>query len=687
VTVRDKNNALVIYSPVGYGVDPASISGTVIYDDFTGDGSTVVFTLSASPSTKNATNVYIDGVYQSKDNYSTSGSTLTFSTAPPLNSAIEVVTQESSIIGGASSQQITYIQGGTDSVTRTVQSRLRDFVSVKDFGAVGDGVTDDTAAIQAAINSAAATNIGKVYFPAGHYIVTTLYDHYDAVNNPDFPNGSYLAGRITLEGAQAVSLPNMLFTTGPYRGTLIQTTSATGPALLLGNGSAAGVDTARRQVVKHMSFLGTCTGAVVEMNAAQQHVTLEHLSIYNKGGANGIGLHVHDGSYLDKFSDLHIASDGTLGTGIKLESGGANLYERVNVTNCGGLAWDVSVGTGNNFISCQARNSLNGMVMNGGMCNTMQGWWFEQNTGGFDLKVRGGATLLTIQGVMFTSTVLSKALLVLGDNTGDAVVDSCRNIQINQCAFQFCGPAGTAGVYKYGTCSDVTLQKCSWKNNGGYGFIINTENGVTPTVVSYPDFYPADAGAPMGDGVKVRDQNGVDSRYLVRGIDALSTLTPVASTVITNAVANVDGLIRITSTGHGLVTGNYVAITNVTGTTEANGFWDILVRDANTFDLVGSTFVNAYVSGGESQKFLLDMRTWTHLPDTIAVNTSSDAYISMPNGAKEIYGKMITLRKTLAGNVLYATAGNISGATSVSATADEESITLLSTQTNAYTRL
>jgi hypothetical protein len=46
--------------------------------------------------------------------------------------------------------------------------KLNDVVSVKDFGAVGDGVADDTAAIQAAINSGAA----KIYLPAGTYKIT-----------------------------------------------------------------------------------------------------------------------------------------------------------------------------------------------------------------------------------------------------------------------------------------------------------------------------------------------------------------------------------------------------------------------------------------------------------------------------------------------------------------------------------
>ena len=60
-------------------------------DRFSGNGSTTVFTLTADPGTGNATNVFISGVYQQKNTYSVSGSTLTFSAAPPSGSSnIEV---------------------------------------------------------------------------------------------------------------------------------------------------------------------------------------------------------------------------------------------------------------------------------------------------------------------------------------------------------------------------------------------------------------------------------------------------------------------------------------------------------------------------------------------------------------------------------------------------------------------
>lgn len=59
-------------------------------------------------------------------------------------------------------------------IPRLTVNKLSDTISVKDFGAKGDGITDDTAAIQAALNYASTTlnNMGTVYFPAGTYNVS-----------------------------------------------------------------------------------------------------------------------------------------------------------------------------------------------------------------------------------------------------------------------------------------------------------------------------------------------------------------------------------------------------------------------------------------------------------------------------------------------------------------------------------
>lgn len=54
---------------------------------------------------------------------------------------------------------------------RTLTNKITEFISVKDFGAVGDGVTDDTVAIQAAI-TAAAVSMGTVRFYATTYLIS-----------------------------------------------------------------------------------------------------------------------------------------------------------------------------------------------------------------------------------------------------------------------------------------------------------------------------------------------------------------------------------------------------------------------------------------------------------------------------------------------------------------------------------
>jgi hypothetical protein len=64
-----------------------------------------------------------------------------------------------------------FIQAG-GGVQRSVESKLKDVVSVKDFGAVGDGVTNDTAAIQATLNAASPAST-TVLFPPGTYVVSS----------------------------------------------------------------------------------------------------------------------------------------------------------------------------------------------------------------------------------------------------------------------------------------------------------------------------------------------------------------------------------------------------------------------------------------------------------------------------------------------------------------------------------
>jgi hypothetical protein len=80
---------------------------------------------------------------------------------------------------GVADTAIPFLQAGSGAVVRTAQSKMRDVVSVKDFGAVGDGVADDTAAIQACLDY--ANSAGKcVLIPNGTYKVLdslVLYDY------------------------------------------------------------------------------------------------------------------------------------------------------------------------------------------------------------------------------------------------------------------------------------------------------------------------------------------------------------------------------------------------------------------------------------------------------------------------------------------------------------------------------
>ncbi|MFM2007615.1 MAG: hypothetical protein RLZZ09_3270 [Pseudomonadota bacterium] len=70
------------------------------------------------------------------------------------------------VIAGIDSSDVTFIQAGTGAVTRTAQAKMRDVVSVKDFGAVGDGSTNDSPVLSAIATWPAG-------FPAGTYQINS----------------------------------------------------------------------------------------------------------------------------------------------------------------------------------------------------------------------------------------------------------------------------------------------------------------------------------------------------------------------------------------------------------------------------------------------------------------------------------------------------------------------------------
>lgn len=130
-----------------------------------------VFTLGSLTYVQGINNiqVYVDGVYQNPSTYAeTSTSSITFDAGLHVGAVVDFVLYYMDNLGYTVGSNATqYNPAGVGAVATNVQTKLREFVSIKDFGAVGDGITNDTAAINAAL---AASN--SVYAPPGTYLTT-----------------------------------------------------------------------------------------------------------------------------------------------------------------------------------------------------------------------------------------------------------------------------------------------------------------------------------------------------------------------------------------------------------------------------------------------------------------------------------------------------------------------------------
>ncbi len=174
-------------------------------------------------------------------------------------------------------------QGTATTVVRGIKDKLKDFLSVKDFGAKGDGATDDTVAINLALaqSTLAKGNIPGVciYFPDGIYRVTSMI----SVLHPVCLTGNqwrlkYTAGSpITSVFALIGDVANVYGSHGGF----LEGSSITG-MIVDGQGNATNGLTLQGVVSAQMSFVRATnvTGTGINCNWCQQ-VTFDHVMVSN----------------------------------------------------------------------------------------------------------------------------------------------------------------------------------------------------------------------------------------------------------------------------------------------------------------------------------------------------------------------------------------------------------------------
>jgi len=337
-----------------------------------------------------------------------------FITSPGINSGAETTLEN--VLAAATTALgagFQYKESSGATARNYVDWLGEDHVSVKDFGAVGDGTTDDTVAIQAASDRIKARAGGWVYFPVGTYKITSgLTVDTVGVCWRGAGRKSILKNFSTSASTLAINVGSAIDSKIIVRDLAITAnTTSSGAAVTVTNGNRIKVEGVA--VALHRS--GIITSAVTE--AQVRDCTVESTD----DNAAAIGVSVGTRGRID---NCNVISATTNGTGLSLgadaravDSYVEKFATAVSMTGAGAQTRGVLSSVATTAFSLGAANTIAEACFASGASTAYTVGAFagcgvpfcRSSTSTTDLTVNASATLFDDRGTSFTGTVTNSA--------------------------------------------------------------------------------------------------------------------------------------------------------------------------------------------------------------------------------------------------------------------------------------
>lgn len=460
------------------------------------------------------------------------------------------------LAASSGSSLIGYINSGSGATARTVQARLRDMLSVKDFGAVGNGTTNDVTAIQNAINAAAALPASGGSSGLGGISGATVY----------FPPGVY---RIN----SGITIPDGVKLIGNgERATVIK---------YYGSGSAVSNPTPGTRIGKigimEMTIKDEGTGTIgLDLNSVSYS---EFTSLWIDGFDTAVKINspTSGWSVYNRFSNV---TSNLCTTGYWLTGTSSNAHTfyacryNTDTVNSGGIGWKIENSNGNQVIACHGdmvSNTTYFAKLTASSANLTDGNVFWGN------RIEGDGSY-TVYGFDVGTNV---GYTVIGGNYYTAITQS-RNLTDNGTGTNMADPSWTTpGISGYFPWDGVVNGQIVYKRDGSGGtynpFMVLNDNN-------------SGSGTPTTLQIITQRQTG-------QSIQVLRETTAASISGITQA----NPCVITTSAAHGITIGSKVALASIGGMTQLNGvtaYVSATTSTTITLGAINSTSYTAYTSGG-----------------------------------------------------------------------------------------